>query len=340
MDLDVLEFEIKRGKLVPVAKMRPRRCPVGVGFIDQISFTFQDDFHHNRELRRLAVLGGGVGAVLLRHEEVVKLQLAPLVKWVFGLELGERRGAGLNFYEMTWTLLEGAGMLSIGGQGGTVLVQITGHGLACASAGWEGRLEKVCETSKRFRITRVDLAYDDHDGGYGVDKAVADYVAGGYTLRGRPPGVEQRGNWVAPDGKGRTLYIGKRENGKLLRVYEKGRQLGDAASEWVRIEVEYHNKDREIPLEVLRNPGGFLAGAYTALEWIGQGVAVSRIGTLRKIAGLTYSALVGHLRQAYGGLLNVMLECEADPLKALQAVADGRGVPRRLNLALAAIQGA
>lgn len=47
----------------------------------------------------------------------------------------------------------------------------------------------------------------------------------------------------APDGRGRTFYVGRRENGKLLRVYEKGKQLGAENSPWVRIELELHNKD-------------------------------------------------------------------------------------------------
>jgi DNA relaxase NicK len=48
--------------------------------------------------------------------------------------------------------------------------------------------------------------------------------------------------------------VGKRKNGKLLRVYEKGKQLGDESSPWVRWELELHNRDRVIPWEVLLEP--------------------------------------------------------------------------------------
>ncbi len=46
---------------------------------------------------------------------------------------------------------------------------------------------------------------------------------------------------------GRTLYIGKRENGKMLRIYEKGKHLGNPVSSWVSVELELKGKNRIIP---------------------------------------------------------------------------------------------
>ena len=45
------------------------------------------------------------------------------------------------------------------------------------------------------------------------------------------------GDWWGGN-KGRTVYIGARENGELARIYEKGKQQGDPASAWTRIELE------------------------------------------------------------------------------------------------------
>ena len=56
-------------------------------------------------------------------------------------------------------------------------------------------------------------------------------------------------------------YLRKTENGKLMRIYEKGKQLGDATSPWVRWELELHNKSRVIPFDVLTAPGQYVAGA-------------------------------------------------------------------------------
>ncbi len=49
-----------------------------------------------------------------------------------------------------------------------------------------------------------------------------------------------------------------------MRIYEKGKQLGDPESPWVRWELELHNTDREIPFDVLLQPGRYVAGAYPA----------------------------------------------------------------------------
>lgn len=334
MDNDVLEFEILRGRITPKVRMTARPVRPGVGFVDQLSFTFLDNFHHSPELKSLVSRAGGIGRTMLDCREVIEHQVAPLVGWVFGVRLGEKRAAGLNFYRETWELQDGRGMVSIGGQAGTILVQITGQGMACAPSGWQERLKELAGTVQRFTITRLDAAFDDVDGRFSVDAAVEAYHRGEFTLRGRPPSVEQRGNWLAPDGKGRTFYVGSRSNGKLLRVYEKGKQLGDSASPWVRIECEWHNKDRVIPLEAVLCPGAYLAGAYTALEWIAGVEGVSRIATLTKAAKITYEAMLAHLRRAYGGLLGVVRAVEPDVDAALDRLTVGRRVPGRLDRAL------
>ena len=70
--------------------------------------------------------------------------------------------------------------------------------------------------------------------------------------------------------KGRSLYVGSRESGKLLRIYEKGKQLGDSKSKWVRWELELHSSQRIIPLEAMIKPSEFLAGAYPALSFLNE----------------------------------------------------------------------
>ena len=57
-------------------------------------------------------------------------------------------------------------------------------------------------------------------------------------------------------------------NGKMLRIYEKGKQLGDSESPWVRVEAELRNKSRVIPWDALTRPGSYLAGAYPCLAYL------------------------------------------------------------------------
>ena len=74
----------------------------------------------------------------------------------------------------------------------------------------------------------------------------------------------------------------------------------------VVIEVEFHNKDRIIPFDVLLEPGRYVAGAYPCLRWISD--QVSRIPTIANAASTSYDALMRHARNAYGQLIDTA-EC-------------------------------
>jgi hypothetical protein len=103
--------------------------------------------------------------------------------------------------------------------------------------------------------------------------------------------------------------VGKRKNGKMLRVYEKGMQLGGQWHPWVRWEVELHNKDRIIPWDVLLEPRRFFVGFYpNTLGW--AQVEMSKIRTLQKQSKISYEHLTAYAAVAYGPLPNVMLEVE------------------------------
>jgi phage replication initiation protein len=99
-------------------------------------------------------------------------------------------------------------------------------------------------------------------------------------------------------------------------------------SPWVRWEVEFHSKDREIPWDVLLEPGRFVAGAYPCMAWIHD--EASRIKTFKQTAVIGYNAMTYHARQAYGRLFNVMLAVEGTPEKVLEKLIRS-GKPARLD---------
>ena len=200
------------------------------------------------------------------------------------------------------------GFLAIGGQRNTVMVSVSGTGLAAARDGWENRLHAFLSQAKRARLTRVDVAHDCYSGEYTVDKARDDYRAGGADCSGRMPVCEERGDWYRPNGSGRTFYIGKRTNGKYARVYEKGKQLGDPSSEWTRVEVEFKSVDRVLPLDLLLLPGKYLAGAYPMFEWINA--KAERIQTIKKALAAGYERCVTYARRQVGGALAFIAEME------------------------------
>lgn len=120
---------------------------------------------------------------------------------------------------------------------------------------------------KQGRITRVDLTHDDFDGLITLAQAKEWFEAGDFhSGKGYPPSGEYIDDFGS--GKGKTLYVGSGKNGKVLRIYEKGKQLGDPQSPWIRWELELHNKDRVLPLDTLLYPARYLAAGYPPCEWI------------------------------------------------------------------------
>jgi phage replication initiation protein len=123
--------------------------------------------------------------------------------------------------------------------------------------------------------------------------------------------------------------VGQRVNGKRIQVYEKGMQLGAPFHPWVRWEVTLGNKGREVPWEVLLEPGRYVAGAYPkALGWLG--CEMSRVRTLQKQTQIGYEAAVGNARNQVGPLLNLMEQVEGSP-EAVLAKLRRDGIPRRVQ---------
>lgn len=231
-----------------------------VGFIDWLHITCHEDTAHHV---------GWPGSTLTDDDIVNAMSYS--MSEIFGFGVSGQHDKGRNFYRRSYELGDGYGALMHGGQRNTVMLQITGTGLAAARPGWQWRLLNWLEgVAVNPRLTRVDVAHDCFDGEYTPEQADCDYDAGLFRLDRSPknPEVEHRGNWKIQNQKGRTLNIGVRTSGKYARIYEKGRQLGDKNSKWVRVEVEFKGVDRVIPFDVLINPGCYLAGAYPAFGWI------------------------------------------------------------------------
>ena len=221
------------------------------------------------------------------------------------------------------------GSLAWGGeaQRGRWLLQLTGVGCQLVRD-WDG-LRDLLE-SLGAKLTRVDLALDFLAGECTVDQAVTMYEEGGFQLGGRPPQTTINGDWLGGE-NGRTFYVGSSKNGKMLRVYEKGKQLGDASSEWTRFEVQLGSRDRLLPFDVLTNRDSFFAGCYPALAEMVDAAAAS-IPTLQKGGETTLGHLLYHLKRCYGKLLNTCTAevgvTDADLVQELRVI----GLPRRVPL--------
>jgi len=182
---------------------------------------------------------------------------------------------GHDFYKFRWCIeRNGAecgwvGFLSSGdsprqkAQAQTIHCNLFGMACTFASHGWRNRLADILET-RDATLTRCDLALDFFDGYPGGIKAIRDdYNEGRCNVGGKLLKVNFVGDWSEHSQGGRSIYFGSKEAGKETNAYEKGDQLFgvDAGSPWLRLELRYGNKLRVLPVDMLRRPADFFAGA-------------------------------------------------------------------------------
>ena len=197
-------------------------------------------------------------------------EISTVLSDIFGSDFSNitYNGKGIHFYKYGFTIGSNdakLGTIGIGGQNNTVLVMVTGVGCQYADNYWEHNLYNFLKDNDTInpKLTRIDLAHDDFEGSYSSPE-IADTAdsQGMFALTNKLPTVQHLGDWKRPTGAGRTLQIGKRENGKLYRGYEKGKKFGDAESPWFRSEVEFGTAGRHLPFEMLISPTEYFAGAY------------------------------------------------------------------------------
>lgn len=296
-------------------------------FIDQVSFTAPTK---------------NVTRFYLTDEDFARA-ISPHLEEIFGFGVTAQRDKALNFYASTYILGDYWGQLSIGGksQNDTFLVQLYGQGSAAAKPGWEKRLHDRLQLPGDDypdgwggKITRADVAKDDYEGKtYTPQQCRQDFLDGKFNNGGRTPHPEPHGPWDAPEKGGLTYCIGKRDSGKLLRVYEKGKQLGgifvEQFADWVRTELELHNEDRVIPLDILINPGQYLAGAYPALAWVND--QVSRIKTKCNAAKISVERAQRIVKQQCGAYLYAFKELLGSADAAFAVLMRDK-VPKRLTV--------
>lgn len=277
-----------------------------------------------------SIFGAGDHEVLGKFSELLYRAISMVV------DLDVVKG-GKNFYKRSYDVRlpyggqshDRLGFVAIGGNRDTVFFCLTGTG--CSLIDGEGflRLRNLLE-AMGAKLTRVDLAYDDFEGVRSVDWVMQEWLKGdGFKCWGKVPSMCQHGNWERPDGSGRTIEVGKRDSSKMLRAYEKGKQLGDPNSTWVRFEVEFKGSDRVLPYEMLTDPGSFLAGAYPCLAWVSG--EQSSIKMVKKAVKVAYGHMKKHARIQVGKFINFMQRglglTDAEIIKELLVPG---GVPRRL----------
>jgi phage replication initiation protein len=262
---------------------------------------------------------------------------APVQKWVewllaewFGDVTVEDKGRGRFGYAVCLDFA--GGFAAFGGNENTVHVSITGDGCRQIKD-WESVAQLI--EDRHAKITRADVAADDFEGAYwSIDWCKAQYEANGFKpSRGAMPKAQLVDDMGS--GKGCTFYVGSRESGKLFRGYEKGKEQKDPNSPWFRCEVEYRAVHREIPVEILREPGSYLAGAYACLADLSPVQSV-----VRTVAYSTAAAIekaVAHAQKQAGRCLHMLLTLNGGDLGGALARIYRPELPKRLVGKVAAL---
>lgn len=241
------------------------------------------------------------------------------------------KGGGWNGYKerliITGLGENDLGLLAFGGESQRGSLHVELNAQACALMTDWPALQAWGEQHKA-KITRIDLAHDDLNGeSVTIDLGKEWLATGQFNLNGRPA----KGRLIDDlgSGDGKTLYVGKRANGKMLRIYEKGKQLGDSQSPWVRVEVELRNKSRLIPWDALIRPGNYLAGAYPCLAYLSN--VQDKIKTITKAVEISLEASVEHLHRTGGKLINLLMHVHSGDAFAVVDGLKRPGIPQRLK---------
>lgn len=217
--------------------------------------------------------------------------------------------------------------------GNTVMVDLTGKGCSLVTD-WQAVYATLQDLDAR--LTRADTALDLLEG-FTLDQFDDLYRAGEFNCGGRIPTRRyfEGGHSSDLHALGRTLYLGKKANGKELCIYEKGKQLGDPDSQWLRIEIRFGNRDRVIPHDIVLNPTTYFAGAFIALEDLVETIKTKIKTDQRDLASeertIVLKRLTHFLVASYGKTIYQLAQDVGMDYKALYDLLHVPGVPHRLE---------
>lgn len=290
--------------------------------------------------RRGFALGVDFCSLVFSADMAVHLKLATVadvVKFLYPyapLSVGAVESKRWQFYPESAHLFgpDGklVGRLGMGGNGNTICVSLSGAGCALVD---DWFCTSVQARQLRAHLSRVDLAFDDFEGQIFRDIREVNVWAmdGRFDAKtGRP--AETYFYDDHNKGKGSTVYVGSRGR-KQLCIYEKGKQLKDRFSPWIRCELRLWAADCVLPLEVLYSPLAFLRGSYALLGELLPGEAdEAKPERVARTVKATAEAALSFLRNQCGPTLDLFVRALGpDVWPLLQERVLRSEVPRRFK---------
>lgn len=325
------QLVLRNGRLVEQVIRRPING--ATAFIDQLTFVV-----HRSTFKLLEEVHG----IPLENDACYAMAVSYFLEQIFGFGLSHDRGKGANFYKTSYNIGSrdiSYGIVAMGsdinrGNRETICVELTATGLGAAKSGWEHRLHHFANMRQvvDFKFTRMDIAHDFIDGGYTIDNALEAYYAGRFTSSFTTPRLRKEGlDWDNDTRKGRTLYVGSRQSSRMLRVYEKGMQLGDEQSPWVRVELELRNHDLVIPVDALLHAGDYFASSYEELSNLIYTIPTRRIEAKKRTVQSSIEHAVKYLRIQGSKAINLLLEHGKTAQEIISIFDPKAGIPEKTH---------
>ena len=131
-----------------------------------------------------------------------------------------------------------------------VWVELSGQGCrtfeSLSTVGWEKLFQFI--QINGLKITRLDVAYDDHIGLLDIRQISGDTQAGMY--------VSKSDYWeTVLSSKGSTVQVGSPQSKVLIRIYDKAAERGKYDEHWIRVEIQLRD-DRAIQFTKIALPIG------------------------------------------------------------------------------------
>ena len=330
----------------------PLRCGVGTAaHIDTLTITMRQDVFVEPNLP----------IDDLHPENIAQLaqKISSTLHTIFGFGISEQKN-GINGYKYSFRMSAANanyGVVAFGGanQKDSVMIYLFGEGLTAAKSGWETAFYNWLQVFAPFAtITRVDLAHDFLNGEFTPEMAKQSWIEGGFTQRHTRPRAREHGydwlderhpqelpendgtqaNSILPNRSGKTFYVGTPQSSRMVRVYEKGCELGDKSSNWTRFELQLRNRDYVIPHEVLIKPGEFLTGAYPVCHelFLKFDQNISKAERVQKMEMITLEHVLRYASQAASPCINMLEQLGFDDTEIKTLLKGGKfKLPKRLG---------
>lgn len=307
------------------------------GSVDAIPSEERAHFFKNvvRKTKRYKTLNSLIEGDITKFMHLLNTEVATAADRLTSDDLSwsyRHNSGGMYTYEKSATLYRhdvNSGVVAWGANNGGVMVSFSGAGCAGLDI---PKLHAMLKKMPNVKITRLDIAYDDYDGEKSVLNYFQNLEEGGFCKTNQAPsfswiqtgelqklsneqqaefkkkhGWQKRYDCVANGGN--TLYVGSRKNGKMARIYEKGKQMqSETQPNWVRAELELRSIDRVISLDALLNTDAVFAAAYPAFEFVSAKRLEIKTTTRKpKVGGIFVAErLERYCAQSYGKYLNFL----------------------------------